>query len=197
MASNDFAMVVLAAGKGTRLKSNVAKVLHRVGGRTLVEHVVLACKGTGARKICVVVGHQAKEVAAIVTPLGAKTILQQPQRGTGHALLIARRAIGSAKYVMVLPGDAPLVRAETLKALMRAHIESGAAATLLTAVLSDPAGYGRIVRQGNDPASGRVSAIVEQSQLAENQQEINEVNSSIYCFTAGKIVAGDDASSAE
>ena len=151
MASNNFAVVVLAAGKGTRLKSNVAKVLHRAGGRTLVEHVVHAIKGTGARKICVVVGHQAEEVAALVTPLGAKTVLQQPQRGTGHAMLIARRALGSAKYVMVLPGDAPLVRAETLKALMRAHVESGAAATLLTALLPDPTGYGRIVRQGNDP----------------------------------------------
>jgi bifunctional UDP-N-acetylglucosamine pyrophosphorylase/glucosamine-1-phosphate N-acetyltransferase len=187
MASNDFAVVVLAAGKGTRLKSNVAKVLHRAGGRTLVEHVMHACKGTGARRICVVVGYQSDEVAAVVTPLGAKTILQQPQRGTGHALLIARRAIGSAKYVMVLPGDAPLVRAETLKALMRAHVESGAAATLLTAILPDPTGYGRIVRQGNDPASGRVAAIVEQSQLAENQREINEVNSSIYCFTSAKL----------
>jgi bifunctional UDP-N-acetylglucosamine pyrophosphorylase / glucosamine-1-phosphate N-acetyltransferase len=187
MASNDFAVVVLAAGKGTRLKSNFAKVLHRAGGRTLVEHVLHACKGSGARRVFVVVGYQSDEVAAVVTRLGAKTVLQQPQRGTGHALLIARRAIGSAKYVMVLPGDAPLVRAETLKALMRAHVESGAAATLLTAVLSDPTGYGRIIRQGNDPASGRVSAIIEQSQLAENQREINEVNSSIYCFTAAKL----------
>jgi bifunctional UDP-N-acetylglucosamine pyrophosphorylase/glucosamine-1-phosphate N-acetyltransferase len=152
-----------------------------------VEHVALACKGTGARKICVVVGHQAEEVTAIVTPLGAKTVLQQPQRGTGHALMIARRAIGNARYVLVLPGDAPLVRAETLKALMRAHVESGAAATLLTAIVAEPFGYGRIVRHGNDPASGRVAAIVEQSQLAENQREINEVNSSIYCFTSAKL----------
>ena len=187
MARNEFSVVVLAAGKGTRLKSNAAKVLHRAGGRTLVEHVVHACKGAGARKICVVVGHQADEVTAIVTPLGAKTVLQQPQRGTGHALLIARRAIGNARYVLVLPGDAPLVRPETLKLLMRAHVESGAAATLLTAVLSDPTGYGRIVRQGNDPTSERVAAIIEQSQLAENQREINEVNSSIYCFTTAKL----------
>src|ERR1700683_5248998 len=129
MSNHDLAIVILAAGKGTRLKSSVAKVLHRAGGRTLVEHVVRACKQAGARKICVVVGHQADEVTAVVTPLGAKTVLQQPQRGTGHALLMARRAMGSAKYVMVLPGDAPLVRAETLKALMRAHVASGAAAT--------------------------------------------------------------------
>jgi bifunctional UDP-N-acetylglucosamine pyrophosphorylase/glucosamine-1-phosphate N-acetyltransferase len=183
MAKNNFVAVVLAAGKGTRLKSNVAKVLHRAGGRTLAEHVVRACKGIGARHVCVVVGHQADVVTAIVAPFGAKTVLQQPQRGTGHALLVARRAIGGAKHALVLPGDAPLVRAETLKQLMRAHIESGAAATLLTAVLGDPIGYGRIVRRDEK----RVAAIVEQSQLAGDQAEINEVNSSIYCFDLGKL----------
>jgi bifunctional UDP-N-acetylglucosamine pyrophosphorylase/glucosamine-1-phosphate N-acetyltransferase len=183
MAKNDFVAVVLAAGKGTRLKSNLAKVLHRAGGRTLVEHVVRACKGIGARNVCVVVGHQADEVAAVVAPFGAKTALQQPQRGTGHALLAAKRAMSGAKHALVLPGDAPLVRAETLKQLMRAHIESGAAATLLTAVLADPTGYGRVVRRDEK----RVAAIVEQSQLAGDQTEINEVNSSIYCFDLAKL----------
>ncbi|HUK30085.1 MAG TPA: bifunctional UDP-N-acetylglucosamine diphosphorylase/glucosamine-1-phosphate N-acetyltransferase GlmU [Candidatus Acidoferrum sp.] len=183
MAKNNFVAVVLAAGKGTRLKSNLAKVLHRAGGRTLVENVVRACKGIGARSICVVVGYQAEKVAAVVAPIGAKTAVQQPQRGTGHALLAAKRAIGGAKHVLVLPGDAPLVRAETLKALMRAHIESGAAATLLTAVLGDPTGYGRVVRRDEK----RVGAIVEQSQLVGDQAEINEVNSSIYCFDLAKL----------
>jgi bifunctional UDP-N-acetylglucosamine pyrophosphorylase/glucosamine-1-phosphate N-acetyltransferase len=183
MAKNNFVVVVLAAGKGTRLKSDLAKVLHRAGGRTLVEHVVRACKGIGARQVCVVVGHQADEVAAVVAPFGAKAALQQPQRGTGHALLVAKRAMGGAKHVLVLPGDAPLVRGETLKSLVRAHIESGAAATLLTAVLGDPTGYGRIVRRDEK----RVAAIVEQSQLAGDQAEINEVNSSIYCFDLGKL----------
>lgn len=187
MANGDFAVVVLAAGKGTRLKSNLAKVLHPAGGRTLVEHVVRVCKGLGARGIHVVVGYQADQVAAVVTPLGAKTVLQQPQRGTGHALLVAQRAIGGARHVLVLPGDAPLVRTETLKALMRAHVESGAAATLLTAVLADPTGYGRIIRRDNDASSGRVAAIVEQSQLTEAQRDINEVNSSIYCFSLAKL----------
>jgi bifunctional UDP-N-acetylglucosamine pyrophosphorylase/glucosamine-1-phosphate N-acetyltransferase len=183
MAKNDFVAVVLAAGKGTRLKSNLAKVLHRAGGRTLVEHVVRACKGIGARSVCVVVGHQADEVAAVVAPFGAKTVLQVPQRGTGHALLAAKRAMGGAKHALVLPGDAPLVRTETLKQLMRAHIESGAAATLLTAVLADPTGYGRVARRDEK----RVAAIVEQSQLTGDQAEINEVNSSIYCFDLAKL----------
>ncbi len=183
MAKNDFAVIVLGAGKGTRLKSNLAKVLHRAGGRTLIEHAVRACKGLGARGVNVVVGHQAEQVQEVVVPFGAKTVLQQPQRGTGHALLVARRSVGGAQHALVLPGDAPLVRAETLKALMRAHIESGAAATLLTAVLADPAGYGRILRRED----GRVAAIVEQSKLAEDQREINEVNSSIYCFTLAKL----------
>jgi bifunctional UDP-N-acetylglucosamine pyrophosphorylase/glucosamine-1-phosphate N-acetyltransferase len=183
MANHDFAVVILAAGKGTRLKSNLAKVLHRAGGRTLVEQVVHACMGLKARGIHVVVGHQGEHVAAVVTPLGAKTVLQQPQRGTGHALLVARRALAGAKCVLVLPGDAPLVRTETLAGLMRAHRDGNAAATILSAMLENPAGYGRVIRR----TDGTVSAIVEQTQLAENQRDINEVNSSIYCFDLQKL----------
>jgi bifunctional UDP-N-acetylglucosamine pyrophosphorylase/glucosamine-1-phosphate N-acetyltransferase len=183
MAKNNFVAVVLAAGKGTRLKSNLAKVLHRAGGRTLVENVVRACKGIGARQVCVVVGHQADEVTAVIKQFGAKAALQEKQRGTGHAMLAAKRAMGGARHALVLPGDAPLVRAETLKSLMRAHIESGAAATLLTAVLGDPTGYGRVVRRDEK----RVAAIVEQSQLTGDQSEINEVNSSIYAFDLAKL----------
>src|SRR5271157_4862511 len=113
MASSDFVVVILAAGRGTRLKSNLAKVLHRAGGRTLIEHAVRACQPLRAGKIVVVVGYQADQVAAVVEPLGAKTVLQQPQRGTGHAVTVARRAIGTrAKFALVLPGDAPLVRTE-------------------------------------------------------------------------------------
>ncbi len=183
MAKNDFAVIVLGAGKGTRLKSNLAKVLHRAGGHSLIEHVVRACKGLGARGIHVVVGRQAEQVEEVVTPFGAKIVLQQPQRGTGHALLVAKRSAGGAHHALVLPGDAPLIRTETLKALMRAHVESGAAATLLTAVLSDPTGYGRIQRRED----GRVAAIIEQAKLTDEQHEINEVNSSIYCFTLAKL----------
>jgi bifunctional UDP-N-acetylglucosamine pyrophosphorylase / glucosamine-1-phosphate N-acetyltransferase len=185
MTNKEFAIVILAAGKGTRLKSSLAKVLHPVGGRPLIEHVVRACKALGARGICVVVGHQADQVTAAVTPLGAKTVLQKQQRGTGHALLTARKAVGNAKHVLVMPGDAPRIRTETLKALMHAHVESGAAATLLTAVLDDPRGYGRIIRP--DAESGRVTAVVEQSKLQGDQEEIREVNSSVYCFSTAKL----------
>src|SRR5580704_1629896 len=108
MATPDFVIVILAAGKGTRLKSNLVKVLHRAGGRPLVEHVVRACQPLKAREIIAVVGHQAADVTTAVAPLGAKTVLQEPQRGTGHAMQVARRAIPSrAKFAILLPGDAP------------------------------------------------------------------------------------------
>jgi len=148
MALPDFAVVILAAGKGTRLKSSLAKVLHRAGGRSLIEHVVRACQPLKPRAIVAVVGHQAEEVSAILKPLAVPTVIQQPQRGTGHAVIVARRALGSrVKYAIVLPGDAPLVRPETLAELARLHRQSGAAATILSAQLADPGGYGRIVRR--------------------------------------------------
>ncbi len=181
--SNNLAIVILAAGKGTRLKSSLAKVLHRAGGRTLVEQIVRACKPLKAREAVVVVGHQAEQVAAVVEPLGALSLLQQPQNGTGHAMQVAKRALGRAKFAVVLPGDAPLVRTETLKALIAAHHSGNAAATILSAVLADPSGYGRVVRKSETA----VSAIVEESQLTDEQREINEINSAIYCFTLEKL----------
>src|SRR5271168_4396253 len=136
MSNHDLAVVILAAGKGTRLKSSLAKVLHRAGGRALVEQVLRACAPLGAKKTVVVVGHQAEQVMAVVEPSGATTVLQQPQHGTGHAMQVARRALGRAKLAVVLPGDAPLVRTETLKALVVAHRAGNASATILTAVLA-------------------------------------------------------------
>jgi bifunctional UDP-N-acetylglucosamine pyrophosphorylase/glucosamine-1-phosphate N-acetyltransferase len=183
MSNNDLAIVVLAAGKGTRLKSSLAKVLHRAGGRTLVEHIVRACEPLKARETVVVVGHQAEQVAALVEPLGAVIVLQQPQNGTGHAALVAKHALGRAKIALVLPGDAPLVRTETLKALLATHRNGNAAATVLSAVVADPAGYGRVLRKSETA----VSAIVEESQLTDEQREINEINSAIYCFTLEKL----------
>src|ERR1700719_3556094 len=183
MKNNDLAVVVLAAGKGTRLKSSLAKVMHRAGGRTLVEQVLRACASLGAKRTIVVVGHQSEVVAATVESLGATTVLQQPQHGTGHAMQVARRALGNSKFAIVLPGDAPLVRPETLKALLGTHRSANAAATVLTAVVADPRGYGRILRK-SDTA---ISAIVEESQLSGDQAEINEINSAIYCFTLEKL----------
>ena len=183
MSANDLAVVILAAGKGTRLKSSLAKVLHRAGGRSLVDQVVRACAPLRAKRTVAVVGHQSEQVAAAVEPLDVQAVLQQPQNGTGHAMQVARRTLGNAKIALVLPGDAPLIRTETLKALVAAHRAGNAAATLLTAVLADPSGYGRIVRK----SGASVSAIVEESQLTAEQQELNEINSSIYCFTLAKL----------
>jgi bifunctional UDP-N-acetylglucosamine pyrophosphorylase / glucosamine-1-phosphate N-acetyltransferase len=183
MAQKDVAILILAAGKGTRLKSSLAKVLHGAGGRSLIEQVVRACIPLRAKKIIVVVGHQAEKVTEIVLPLGGQPVLQHPQNGTGHALLVAKHAIGNAKYIVVLPGDAPLVRTETLRALIQKHKTGNAAATILTAVLQDPAGYGRILRKGGDT----VAAIIEESQLSAEQLLLNEINSSMYCFTAAKL----------
>jgi len=183
MSNKDVVIVVLAAGKGTRLRSSLAKVLHRAGGRPLVENVVRACLPLGAKKVVAIVGHQAEQVTAAVAPLDVEAVLQQPQHGTGHAMLVAKRAIGKAKFSVVLPGDAPLVRTETLKALIAMHRSGNAAATILSAVVADPSGYGRILRKSENS----VAAIVEDAQLTAEQRELNEINSSIYCFSTEKL----------
>src|ERR1700756_1011426 len=183
MPANDLAVLILAAGKGTRLKSSLAKVLHRAGGRPLVEHVVAACTPLKPRKTVVVIGHQAEQVSAIIEPREVESVVQQPQRGTGHAMQVARRAVGKAKLALVLPGDAPLIRTETLRAMIVAHRNANAAATILSAVVSDPSGYGRVLRKSETA----VQAIVEESQLTDEQRDLNEINSSIYCFTLAKL----------
>jgi bifunctional UDP-N-acetylglucosamine pyrophosphorylase/glucosamine-1-phosphate N-acetyltransferase len=184
MSLADFAVVILAAGKGTRLRSGLAKVLHRAGGRALVEHVVQASQRLKPRSVVAVVGYRADQVSALLLPLGVRTALQEPQRGTAHAMLVARRAIPTAaKFAIVVAGDAPLIRTETLAALARAHKQSGAAATILSADVANPSGYGRILR-GED---GSVTAIVEDSALTAEQRGITEINSSIYAFTLAKL----------
>jgi len=184
MAAKDTVVIVLAAGKGTRLCSDIAKVLHRAGGRPLIEHVVRACLPLKAVEIVVVVGHQADDVTAAVEPFGAKTVLQNPQRGTGHAVQAARRAIRrSAKFAIVVPGDAPLLRPGTLLTLLNAHRTGAAAATILSAQLADPTGYGRVIRKGD----ASVAAVVEEGAASDEQRAITEVNSSIYCFTLDKL----------
>ena len=184
MAAADTAIVILAAGKGTRMRSNLAKVLHRAGGLALLEHVIRACRALKPAQLIAIVGHQAKEVGALAESLGAQAVLQQPQRGTGHAVEVARRAIRPrAKTAIVVPGDAPLLGAATLAGLLDTHRRGQAAATILSAELDDPSGYGRIVRD----SEGRVQAIVEEKSATAQQQAIREVNSSIYCFDLAKL----------
>jgi len=183
MSDANLTCIILAAGKGTRLKSETAKVLHCAGGQPLVERVVRACQPLSG-DILVVVGHQAENVAAAVTSLGATTILQRPQNGTGHAMLIARNAIApTAQIAILLPGDAPLIRTETLKSLLDTHVREQAAATILSAELENPTGYGRIVRN----RKGNVEAIVEEKSASDAERKIREVNSSMYCFTLEKL----------
>jgi bifunctional UDP-N-acetylglucosamine pyrophosphorylase / glucosamine-1-phosphate N-acetyltransferase len=184
MPAADTSIIILAAGKGTRMRSDLPKVLHRAGGRPLLEHVVRACRPLKPGQILAVVGHQAEEVGALAKELGVQTVVQQPQRGTGHAMQVARRAIRkSAKLAIVLPGDAPLLRTDTLAALVETHRRGEAAATILSAEMADPAGYGRIVRD----SEGRVLGIVEDKAATPEQRAIREVNSSIYCFTLEKL----------
>jgi len=182
--ASDTAIVILAAGKGTRMRSELAKVLHRAGGRTLLEHVIRACQPLKPAQLLVVVGHRAEQVGELAEQLGGQAVLQQPQRGTGHAMQVARRAIRkSAKFTLVLPGDAPLLLPETLATLLDTHQRGEAAATLLSAELNDPTDYGRVLRD----SEGRVQAIVEEKAATPEQRAIREVNSSIYCFTLEKL----------
>ncbi|MFQ5662885.1 MAG: bifunctional UDP-N-acetylglucosamine diphosphorylase/glucosamine-1-phosphate N-acetyltransferase GlmU [Terriglobia bacterium] len=192
----DLAIVVLAAGKGTRLKSERAKVLHQAGGLLLVAHVLRAvgplvrrgARGPAGKSVVgvwVVLGHQADAVRRVVEPWGARTILQRPQLGTGHAVAQAVAALPRRiRRLLVLPGDAPLIRPESLQALLKAHSDSGSAVTLLTARLENPSAYGRILR-GPD---GAVEAILEQAALRPEHAGLDEVNAGIYCFERAKLV---------
>jgi bifunctional UDP-N-acetylglucosamine pyrophosphorylase/glucosamine-1-phosphate N-acetyltransferase len=194
MSNSDTIIVILAAGKGTRLKSGFAKVLHQAGGRSLVEHVIRACQALGVRGTIVVTGYQSDQVGAVAESLGAPTVRQHPLNGTGHALLAARKAIPrDAGRVLVVPGDAPLIRTETMAALLNAHEKSGAAATVLTAKLANPTGYGRVIRPPDEHStkahrSGNdLAAIIEEKSATPDQRAICEVNSSVYSFTLARL----------
>lgn len=184
MSASDTVIVILAAGKGTRMRSETPKVLHRAGGRPLLQHVIDTCRRVKSAQILAVVGHQAEEVGAAAESFGADTVLQKPQRGTGHAVQVARRKMRrSAELVLVTAGDAALLRAETLAALLDTHRRGEAAATILSAELENPSGYGRVIRD----SEGRVQSIVEEKAATPEQRAIREVNSSIYCFTLEKL----------
>jgi bifunctional UDP-N-acetylglucosamine pyrophosphorylase/glucosamine-1-phosphate N-acetyltransferase len=175
----DIHLVVLAAGKGTRMKSAEPKVLHRAGDFSLIEHVLRAAASLSPSTITVVVGHLAERVRGVLAKrLGLRFALQEPQLGTGHALLQAEPHLaGASGTVVLLSGDVPLLRPATLEALVATHERTGAAATVLTARVADPAGYGRIVRE-----DGRIAAIVEHKDATAAQRAIDEINSGIYAF---------------
>ena len=174
------ASVVLAAGKGTRMKSGLIKVLHPVAGLPMIAWPVTAAREAGSDTIVLVIGHQANAVQGVFR--GASDIrcaMQEEQLGTGHAVACALEALpGFQGTVLILCGDTPLLQTETLKNMLAYHREKEAAVTVLTALMDDPYGYGRVVRD----ASGLVSRIVEQKDADPEEQEIREINSGIYCM---------------
>jgi bifunctional UDP-N-acetylglucosamine pyrophosphorylase / glucosamine-1-phosphate N-acetyltransferase len=178
----DVRIVILAAGLGVRMRSRLAKVLHRAGGLAMIEHVVRAARSlTRADRITVVTGHQAEDLEELLRPQGVGFARQRKQQGTAHALACCReQAARSRGLLMVLYGDTPLLSPATLKTLRDAHLESRAAATLISTTLPDPSGYGRVVTDDD----GYVVEIVEDKDCTPAQREIHVINSGIYCFRA-------------
>ena len=180
--------VILAAGKGTRLKSHTAKVLQRAAGLPLLEHVLRAVAPLQPRATLVVVGHQAEAVELAFAGRGLSFVRQEPQLGTGHALLVARAALPAHGTVLVLSGDVPLLRPRTLAQLLEAHLADGADATLLTAVLDEPGAYGRVLRG----ADGRPQAVVEARDATPEQRACREINVGLYAFEAAALLRALD-----
>lgn len=182
-------VLVMAAGLGTRMKSNRAKVLHELAGRPLITHVVRTAQLLEPRTILVVVGHQAEEVEqAVLAEVGelASFAIQATQRGTGDAVESARNHFeDSDSLLLVLSGDVPLIRAETLRNLIEQHCAAGAACTILSVRLENPTGYGRIIRD----EQGAFQRIVEQKDATDDQRKVREINSGIYCFESSELFA--------
>jgi len=154
------AVAIMAAGKGTRLKSQLPKVLHEVGGKPLLEHVIRAAvRLVPPADVHAIIGHDADRVRAAMQHTGINFVLQPEQRGTGHALMVAREALASYDHVIVLSGDAPMITPETVGQLRDFHLQQRAAMTLLSAELENPTGYGRVLRKS--ARSAHVRAVVE------------------------------------
>lgn len=171
--------VILAAGKGTRMKSELPKVIHKALGKPMVEYSIEAAVEAGAdmSDVCLVVGHKADMVKDVVGE-GVTYVLQEEQLGTGHAVKCAKEFIGTDGLTMVLCGDTPLITGATLKTLVDTHIAENNAITVLTAKIDDPTGYGRIIKDED----GNFIKIVEQKDASEKEQKVNEINSGMYLF---------------
>ena len=178
----DIHVVILAAGKGTRMKSALPKVLHRVGGQPMIEHVLAQAAALHPRSTTVVVGHEADTLkTALTSHQSLRFLVQEPQLGTAHALLTTESALrGHTGTLVLLSGDVPLLSATTLKHLVNSHISAGAGASVVTAIVEDPSGYGRIVRSGQPGEP--IARIVEDKDATASEREIREINSGIYAF---------------
>ena len=175
------AVAIMAAGKGTRLKSQIPKVLHEVGGKPLLEHVIRAAtRVVAAKDVYAIIGFQAESVRSAVQHTGVNFVVQAEQRGTGHALMVAREALSGCDHVIVLSGDAPMISVSTIEALRDFHMKQAAAMTLLSAELENPTGYGRVLHR--KPGSPEVREIVEEKAATPSQKKIREINSGFYVF---------------
>lgn len=181
----------MAAGKGTRLKSKLPKVLHEVGGKPMLAHVIAAAaKIVPPEDIYAIIGHQAMQVREAVAKTGIRFVLQEDQRGTGHALMVAREALAGYDTVIVLSGDAPLITAQTIEGLRAFHNSQKAVMTILSARMENPTGYGRIVRDKNNGAN--VKAIVEEKSATPAERKLREINSGFYAFDANSLFRNID-----
>jgi len=183
--TRDVAAIVLAAGAGTRFRSDTAKVLHRAAGRSLIAHVLEAVRPLDLGQVVVVVGHQAEAVEREIEALGlpeVTTVLQAEQRGTGHAVQVAMPALREdIERVLILPGDTPLITTERLASLLEVRAAGG---TMLTTGLADPTGYGRVVRDED----GTVARVVEERDASAEERSIGEVNAGMYRFDRARLV---------
>jgi bifunctional UDP-N-acetylglucosamine pyrophosphorylase/glucosamine-1-phosphate N-acetyltransferase len=207
MKRNEFGVAIMAAGKGTRLKSKRPKVLHEVGGQALLLHVIAAAKAiVPAQRIWCIVGHEAERVREAVASTGVSFVLQAEQRGTGHALQMLKAEFATSgltppENLLVLSGDVPLIASSTLEAMCAFHVSENAAMTILTAEPPDPTGYGRVLRTAEGAAE--VRAIVEQKALKPEQlgsagkPGAREINSGIYCFRTSALFAQLDSLSTD
>jgi bifunctional UDP-N-acetylglucosamine pyrophosphorylase/glucosamine-1-phosphate N-acetyltransferase len=182
----DVHVVILAAGKGTRMKSARPKVLHHVAGAPMIDYVLATAARLAPGSVTVVVGHQADVLrAALAGHSGISVVVQEPQLGTGHALLSAKGALTGARGTLVLlSGDVPLLTVKSVKALVDHHAATGASATVMTAVVAAPGGYGRIVRMpaANGEGGQQIARIVEEKDATPSERDIREINSGIYAF---------------
>lgn len=170
--------VILAAGKGTRMKSDLPKVVHRIDGKCLVDYVIEAARGAGVKEICLVVGYQHEVVEESISHKDVKYAMQTEQLGTGHAVKCASDFLDGAGETLILFGDTPLITAHTLRRLTEYHREHHNTVTVLSAIVEDPTGYGRIIRDEN----GRFLRSVEHKDANEQELASREINSGMYIF---------------
>ncbi|MDD3395312.1 MAG: bifunctional UDP-N-acetylglucosamine diphosphorylase/glucosamine-1-phosphate N-acetyltransferase GlmU [Anaerotignum sp.] len=177
--------VILAAGEGTRMRSKKPKVLHEILNKTMIDYVIDTAKGCGAQEVCVVVGHKADEVKAAIKKDGVSFALQAEQKGTGHAVMMAGDFIDGDMDILILYGDTPLIQGDTLQKLVEKHRQENFGATVVSAAVENPAGYGRIIRD----ADGKFMKIVEHKDASEEERCIKEINTGIYIFKGADLIA--------